>query len=95
MDFANKPVPPRTPREPREDGEILLKPQQLLPGVDYLYCPDCGQHVGCTRLQPGLWEVQCPRCVGECGLCGCDKTGTCHGQNGAAVPTHMYVVSRK
>ena len=72
-------------------GQVLLNPQQLLPGVDYLYCPDCGHHVGSIRLQPGVWEVQCSRCVGECGLCGCKMTGTCHGKDGAPVQTHTFV----
>ncbi len=77
------------PRDPQ-----LLNPQQLLPGVDYLYCPECGHHVGCIRLQPGVWEVQCPRCVGECGLCSCSAIGACYGKDGAPVQTHMYVTAR-
>ncbi len=95
MDFSAKSSPPRALRQAREDGEILLNPQQLLPGVDYLYCHECGHHVGCTRLQPGVWEVQCPRCVGECGLCDCSTTGTCHGQDGSPVQTHMYLARTK
>ena len=77
------------------EGQVLLNPQQLLPGVDYLYCPDCGHHVGSIRLQPGVWEVQCSRCVGECSLCGCKTTGTCHGRDGAPVQTHTYVSGKK
>ncbi|MFI5112157.1 MAG: hypothetical protein ACHP9S_05010 [Terriglobales bacterium] len=77
------------------EGQVLLNPQQLLPGVDYLYCSDCGHHVGSIRLQPGVWEVQCSRCVGECGLCGCKTTGTCHGKDGVPVQTHTYVSGKK
>ncbi len=76
--------------KPQRDPQ-LLNPQQLQPGMDYLYCPECGHHVACIRLQPGVWEVQCPRCVGECGLCSCRTTGTCRGKDGAPVETHMYV----
>ncbi len=78
-----------------ESDRPLLNPQQLLPGLDYLYCPDCGHHVGCLRLQPGVWEVQCPRCVGECGLCGCKSTGSCQGKDGKPVQTHTYVSGRR
>ena len=93
MDPAN-----RKPAQPAADAKPdphLLNPQQLLPGVDYLYCPECGHHVGCIRLQRGVWEVQCPRCVGECGLCGCSATGACFGKDGAPVQTHMYVSEPK
>ena len=76
-------------------GQVLLNPQQLLPGVDYLYCPDCGHHVGSIRLPTGVWEVQCSRCVGECGWCGWETTGTCHGKDGAPVQTHTYVSGSK
>jgi hypothetical protein len=77
------------------ESQVLLNPQRLLPGVDYLYCSDCGHHVGSIRLQPGVWEVQCPQCVGKCGLCDCKTTGTCHGKDGAPVQTHTYVSGRK
>ncbi len=91
MDVNRKPAP-----QPQEDEDpVLLNPQQLMPGVDYLYCAACGHHVGCIRLQPGVWEVQCPRCVGECGLCGCKSTHTCRGKGGVPVQTHMYVVETK
>jgi hypothetical protein len=39
--------------------------------------------------------MPCPRWVGECGLCGCAKTGACGGQNGVPVQAHMYVVKGK
>jgi hypothetical protein len=83
------------PQQPEEDGPVLLNPQQLQPGVDYLYCAECGHHVGCIRLQPGVWEVQCPRCVGECGLCSCKTSQECRGKSGMAVGTHMYVVGKE
>ena len=85
----------REARHGENEGQILLNPQQLLPGVDYLYCADCGHHVGSIRLQPGVWEVQCSRCVGECGLCGCKATGACHGKDGTPVQTHTYVSGSK
>ena len=91
MDVSRQPAP----QAPDEDGTVLLNPQQLLPGVDYLYCADCGHHVGAIRLQTGVWEVQCPRCVGECGLCSCKTTRECRGRAGVAVGTHMYVVGDK
>jgi hypothetical protein len=91
MDTTRKP----DPAQAQSENPALMNPQQLLPGVDYLYCPECGHHVGCIRLQAGVWEIQCPRCVGECGLCGCKATQACRGKGGAAVGTHMYVVSDK
>lgn len=85
----------RATQPPEGEGQILLNPQQLQPGVDYLYCPDCGHHVGSIRLQPGVWEVQCSRCVGECGMCSCKTTGACHGKDGKPVQTHTYVSGQK
>lgn len=66
--------------------------QRLEPRFDYFYCDECGKHVPCVRLGAGVWEVQCPRCVGECGLCGCHLAGHCFGKGDAPVRTHMYVV---
>ena len=66
--------------------------RQLQPDVDYLYCRECGRHVACIRLEAGVWEVQCPRCIGECGLCGCSANGICQGKEGSPVQTHMYVI---
>ncbi len=68
-----------------------MQAHELQPRVDYLYCERCEHHVACIRLRPGVWEVQCPRCAGECGLCGCSKVGACLGPNGAPVPTHTFV----
>lgn len=67
--------------------------RQLQPDVDYLYCRECGRHVASIRLEAGVWEVQCPRCVGECGLCSCAANGICLGRGGSPVQTHMYVVA--
>ena len=52
--------------------------QRLDPGVDYLFCPECKEHVPCVRTDVG-WEVQCPRCIGECGYCGCPLREACIG----------------
>ena len=65
---------------------------ELRQNVDYIYCEECKKHVPCVRLEPGVWEVQCPRCVGECALCGCHLAGYCFGKGKVPVRTHMYVV---
>ena len=66
---------------------------ELQHNVDYIYCEECRKHVPCMRLEPGVWEVQCPRCVGECALCGCHLAGYCFGKGKVPVKTHMFVVS--
>jgi hypothetical protein len=66
--------------------------EELKHDVDYIYCQECKHHVPCIRVEPGVWEVQCPRCVGECALCGCHLAGYCFGQGKVPVQTHMYVV---
>ena len=60
-------------------------------GVDYLWCDECHKHVPSIRLQPGVWEVQCPRCIGECGLCSCKLKGRCVGGQGDPVQSHLYI----
>ncbi len=45
--------------------------------VDYLYCPQCKLHIPCRRLDIKGWEVECPDCLGECGLCGCHLRKFC------------------
>lgn len=75
-------------RSPEGAGRSL---QELRHNVDYLYCAECGHHVSCIRLERGVWEVRCPRCAGECGLCGCNRRGHCLGKNNVPVQTHMYV----
>ena len=37
--------------------------EELQAHIDYFYCDECKKHVPCTRLEPGVWEVQCARCV--------------------------------
>jgi rubrerythrin len=47
--------------------------------TDYLYCPVCKIHVSCRRVESGGWEVECPGCAGECGLCKCYLQQFCFG----------------
>ncbi len=75
-----------------DDEKPYLPAGTMQPGVDYIYCRECRKHVPCVRLESGVWEVQCPRCVGECGLCSCHSTGVCVGKGKVPVRTHMYVV---
>lgn len=65
----------------QEPGTFLIPPalQTLDQGVDYLYCPVCKSHVPCVRVETGGWEVQCPGCAGECGLCQCYLKRFCFG----------------
>ena len=65
---------------------------ELQQNVDYFYCVECKKHIPCIRLEPGVWEVQCARCVGECMLCDCHLAGYCLGKGKIPVKTHMYVV---
>ncbi len=69
-----------------------MKVLELQPNIDYFYCEECQKHVPCVRLEAGVWEVQCPRCVGECGLCSCYLAGFCFGKGRAPAMKHMYVV---
>lgn len=68
--------------------------REMAPRVDYIYCDECDEHVPCLRLEPGVWEVQCPRCVGECAVCGCHLADYCFGSGGVAAKIHMRVVKR-
>ncbi len=65
--------------------------RELQRDVDYLYCAECERHVPSVRLEEGVWEVQCPRCVGECGLCACSETGYCRVPGQGLSPTHVFV----
>ena len=65
---------------------------QLQLKIDYFYCDECEKHVPCICLEPGVWEVQCSRCVGECGLCSCHLASYCFGKGNVPAQTHMYVV---
>lgn len=62
-------------------------PAEMQQKVDYFYCDVCEVHVPCVRLEPGVWEVQCPKCVGECATCGCHLANHCFGN--AIVPVQM------
>ena len=46
-------------------------------------------------LEPGVWEVQCPRCVAECALCGCPLAGYCFGKGNVPVQKYMDIVKRR
>lgn len=52
----------------------------LQPRTDYFYCDECRKHVPCVRLKPGVWEIRCPNCAGECALCGCHLAKYCFGK---------------
>ena len=79
----------------RQVLETPMTFEELKQNVDYIYCEECKHHVPCIRVEPGVWEVQCPRCVGECALCGCHLAGYCFGQGKTPVPKHMYVVKMR
>ncbi len=55
-------------------------PYTLQKDVDYLYCPVCDKHVACIRTDTGYWEVTCPDCSGECGMCKCHLARYCFGR---------------
>jgi hypothetical protein len=65
--------------------------RQLGAGTDYFYCSECRRHVPCERLEGDTWEVQCSRCVGDCGLCDCNVTGEYRDKNGARVQFHIHI----
>lgn len=65
---------------------------ELQPNLDYFYCSDCRKHVPCVRLSPGIWDIQCSRCMGECFLCRCSLSGQCFGKKSLPVQMHLYVV---
>lgn len=54
--------------------------ENLQENVDYLYCPVCEKHVPCIRTDTGYWEVTCPGCRGECGMCKCYLARYCFGR---------------
>jgi len=54
--------------------------EQLQENIDYLYCPICNDHVACIRTETGYWEVECPGCTGECGMCKCYLARFCFGK---------------
>lgn len=58
----------------------FLTVRHLQEDVDYLFCPICKEHVPCVRTETGYWEVTCPGCTGECGLCKCYLARFCFGR---------------
>jgi hypothetical protein len=60
--------------------------------VDYFYCEECKEHVPCVRIAPGVWEVQCAKCIGECAVCGCHLARYCFGQISIPVEMRLRVV---
>lgn len=72
------------------DHPTLLSPiDDLQENIDYLYCPVCKRHIPCVRLETGYWEVYCPGCVGECGMCKCYLSRFCFGQRGEFPPISL------
>lgn len=69
-----------------------MTPNKLQQKVDYFYCDECKKHVPCIRLEPGVWEVQCSECVGECTMCGCHLSNYCFGKGSAPVQMRLRVV---
>ncbi len=69
-----------------------MVPGGLQPNVDYFYCEKCQMHVPCVRLEPGVWEVQCSQCVGECAVCGCHLANHCFGKANAPIEMRLRVV---
>jgi hypothetical protein len=72
-----------------------MMPAEMQQNVDYFYCEVCKIHVPCVRLEPGIWEVQCPNCVGECALCGCHLANHCFGQGSGPAQMRLRVVKSK
>lgn len=78
-------------------GLYILKPQpdpaSMETGVDYLFCPVCKSHVPCVRVESGGWEVLCPGCTGECGLCKCYLQRFCFGSREQFPPFRVPAAS--
>ncbi len=68
---------------------------QLQQEVDYIYCVECKEHVPCIPLEPGVWEVQCHRCVGECAMCRCHLATYCFGKGGVPIQMRFKLVESK
>jgi hypothetical protein len=60
--------------------------------VDYFYCEECKEHIPCLRIEPGVWEVQCAKCIGECVVCGCHLAHYCFGNCSTPVEMRLRVV---
>ncbi len=65
----------------------------LQPNVDYIYCDRCKIHVRCIPLEPGVWQIECPGCVGECSMCSCHLASHCFGKGGVPIQLRIKVVS--
>ncbi len=63
-----------------EKKESTSPIENLQENVDYLYCPVCEKHIPCIRTDTGYWEVTCPGCSGECGMCKCYLARFCFGR---------------
>ena len=59
--------------------------------VDYFYCAECKEHIPCVRIEPGVWEVQCAKCIGECAVCGCHLAHYCFGNCSTPVEMRLRV----
>jgi hypothetical protein len=84
--FTGDPEPEVRTESPLVAGSVRI----LRPGTDYLYCSECQRHVPCEPLEGDVWEVQCSRCVGECGLCSCRISGECLDKDGSRVQFHIH-----
>ncbi len=77
----------------------ILKPQPdpaaLEAGLDYLFCPVCKTHVPCVRVETGGWEVLCPGCTGECGMCKCFLQRFCFGSREQFPPFQVAAESTR
>lgn len=69
-----------------------MEHEELREKVDYFYCEECKEHVPCLRIEPGVWEVQCAKCIGECAVCVCHLAHYCFGKVGAPIEMRVRVV---
>ena len=69
-----------------DESRESFEAKSLKRDVDYLFCPSCQKHVPCLRTELGWFEVQCPQCLGECGICKCPLREFCFGVNVGAGP---------
>jgi hypothetical protein len=70
-------------------GSTEGRPAGLEVQFDYLWCPNCRVHVPCARVPSGGWEVQCPGCAGECGICDCHLRRFCFGSRDQFPPLRV------
>ena len=72
-----------------DDAHSPAPSEGLQEDVDYLFCPVCDKHIPCLRTETGHWEVCCPGCVGECGMCKCYLAPFCFGRREEFPPIDM------